>query len=85
MHIALACAGDRAAAMDALKKSRRIAEMVGEIEDLFCVRTYRMCPVSDFLRDNDEMLAALERGQLWDGMTLPVADSAGALPPNTSE
>ena len=73
MHIAFACSGDHAAARDALRKARRAAESVGEIEDVFSVKGYRMVPVSEFLAINDEMLAALDRGELWDGMKLPAA------------
>ena len=73
MHIAFACSGDLVAARDALKKARRAAEGVGEIEDIFTVKSYLMVPVLEFLAINDEMLAALDRGELWDGMKLPAA------------
>jgi hypothetical protein len=49
----------------------RAGVAVGELEDLFSVKSYRMTPVSEFLENNDEMLAALNRGELWDGMKLP--------------
>lgn len=72
-HIALACSGSIPAAREALHKARRIAETVGEIDDIFCVRSYTYRPAADFQKDNDSMLAALERGQLWDGMPIPIA------------
>ena len=71
MHIAFACSGDLLGARDALRKARRAAESVGEIEDVFSVKGYRMVPVSEFLAITAEMLAALDRGELWDGMKLP--------------
>jgi hypothetical protein len=73
MHIAFACSGDIEAARDALRKARRAAESVGEIEDIFSVKAYRMVPVPEFLAINDAMLAGLDRGELWDGMKLPAA------------
>ena len=73
MHIAYACSGSISGARDALRKARRAAESVGEIEDIFSVKDYRMVPVAEFLEINDEMVAALDRGELWDGMKLPAA------------
>ena len=70
MHIAYAATGDTDAARDALRKARRSAEGVGEIEDIFTVKSYRMVPVAEFIAINDEMLAALDRDELWDGMKL---------------
>ena len=70
MHIAFACSGDLAAARDALRKARRAAESISEIEDVFSVKAYREVPVAEFLAINDEMLAALDQGELWDGMKL---------------
>jgi hypothetical protein len=71
IHIAFACTGNPLAARDALQKAMRAGVAVGELEDLFSVKSYRMTPVSEFLENNDEMLAALNRGELWDGMKLP--------------
>ncbi len=71
MHIAFACAGDLPAAQDALRKAKYAAESVGEVEDVFTVKFYREVPVRQFIDINNEMLAALSRGELWDGMKLP--------------
>lgn len=71
IHIALACSGDAVGAREALQKAKRAAMAVGEVEDIFSVKRFRNVPVSEFLAINDEMLAALERGELWDGMKLP--------------
>ncbi len=71
MHIAFAMVGDRARAREALTKSRQAAELLGLAEDIFTVKTYTFVPVRDFLAINDEMLAAIDKGQLWDGMPLP--------------
>ncbi len=71
MHIAFAIVGDLARAREALNKSRMAAELLGLAEDIFTVKTYVNVPVRDFIAINDEMLAALDKGQLWDGMPLP--------------
>ena len=73
IHIAAACVGHLPAAREALKKAHRAAMAVGEVEDVFSVKCYRYVPVSEFLAINEEMLAALDRGELWDGMKLPAA------------
>jgi tetratricopeptide (TPR) repeat protein len=77
MHIPFALTGDLAQARQALHKARQAAQHLGPTEDIFSVKTYTEVPVKDFLKINDEMLAALDRGQLWDGMTLPT----GPMPP----
>ena len=70
MHIAFAIVGDLARAREALIKSRMAAELLGLAEDIFTVKTYTNVPVRDFIAINDEMLAAINNGQLWDGMPL---------------
>lgn len=75
MHIPLAVVGDRARARGVLNKSRLVAELLGLAEDIFTVKTYTNVPIKDFLAINDEMLAALDKGQLWDGMPLPPAQT----------
>ena len=85
IHIAYAMTGDLARARDALAKARQAAERLGPTEDIFSVKTYTDTPREEFLVINDEMLAALDRGQLWDGMIIPLAsetiqDSEGKLP-----
>lgn len=72
IHIAFAATGDLPAAREALGKARRAAEAIGEIEDVFSVKVYRQVPATEFLTATDEMLAALDRGELWDGMGLSV-------------
>ncbi len=57
-----------------LPKAGLAAELVGLAEDIFTVKTYTNVPVKDFLAINDEMLAALDKGQLWDGMPLSSAE-----------
>jgi hypothetical protein len=65
--------GDRDRAHEVLIKARLAAELLGLAEDIFTVKTYTNVPVKEFLAINDEMLAALEKGRLWDGMPLPDA------------
>jgi cellulose biosynthesis protein BcsQ len=74
MHIPFALTGDVGRARDALAKARQAAEHLGPAEDIFTVKTYTEVPVKDFLQVTEEMLAALDRGQLWDGMSLPLAN-----------
>src|ERR1051326_493052 len=78
MHIPFALTGNAARAREALTKARKAAELLGPAEDIFTVKTYREVPVKEFLQINDEMLAALDQGQLWDGMPLPPASPASA-------
>jgi cellulose biosynthesis protein BcsQ len=75
VHIAFAITGDITRAREALTKSRVAAELLGLAEDIFTVKTYTNVPVRDFIAINDEMLAALDKGQLWDGMPLPSAQT----------
>jgi tetratricopeptide (TPR) repeat protein len=71
IHIAFALTGNLARARESLVKARHAAELLGSAEDLFTVKTYTMVSVKEWLAVNDEMLAALDRGELWDGMKLP--------------
>jgi len=80
MHIPFSLTGEIARAREALKKARRAAELVGLAEDIFSVKNYTNVTVEEWLKINDEMLAALERGQLWDGMLLPTEDAATEKP-----
>jgi tetratricopeptide (TPR) repeat protein len=80
MHIPFAITGDLARAREALTKARIAAELLGLAEDIFTVKTYTNVPVRDFIAINDEMLAALDKGQLWDGMSLPSAAADAERP-----
>jgi tetratricopeptide (TPR) repeat protein len=71
MHIAFAGIGDLTRAREALEKAGRAAQALGEFEDIFCVKSYQLVPVAEFLTINNEMLAALDHGELWDGMKVP--------------
>jgi MinD-like ATPase involved in chromosome partitioning or flagellar assembly/tetratricopeptide (TPR) repeat protein len=75
IHIPLAMVGELRRAREALNKARLAAELLGLAEDIFTVKTYTFVPVRDFIAINDEMLAALDKGQLWDGMPLPPAQT----------
>jgi tetratricopeptide (TPR) repeat protein len=70
IHIALAMVGNITKARDCLLKSRSAAELLGTIEDIFSVATYTWATQPAFLATNAEMLAALDRGELWDGTKL---------------
>jgi cellulose biosynthesis protein BcsQ len=71
LHIAFALTGNLTRAKETLIKARHAAELLGSAEDIFTVKTFTNVTVKEFLRINDEMLAALDRGELWDGMKLP--------------
>ncbi len=73
MHIPYALVGDLEKAMDCLRKARRVAETVNDLEQVFTVRDYRDVDRDEFKAINQELLAALERGELWDGTKLPVS------------
>ena len=75
IHIAWAMTGDSRRAKEALVKAGHAGRRLGEAEDIFTPKTYRFEPVREWLKINDEMLAALDRGELWDGMKLPSAKS----------
>ncbi|HEY5911650.1 MAG TPA: hypothetical protein VJA21_13705 [Verrucomicrobiae bacterium] len=81
MHIAFAITGDTTRAREALGRARLTAELLGSAEDIFTVKTYAFVPTREFLAINDEMLAALDRGQLWDGMPLPTAEKPEVTQP----
>jgi tetratricopeptide (TPR) repeat protein len=80
MHIAFSMTGDITRAREALTKARHAAEFLGLAEDIFTVKNYTDVPVQEFLKINDEMLAALDKGQLWDGMPLPTTKLEPAPP-----
>lgn len=75
MHIAFAVTGDLTRARQTLDKARDAANLLGTVDEVFSVKNYLPQPVSLFLTENDEMISALERGELWDGMKLPVSTS----------
>jgi MinD-like ATPase involved in chromosome partitioning or flagellar assembly len=76
IHIAFALTGDIARARDALSKAHHAAEIVGLAEDIFSVKTYTNVSAKEFIEINNEMLAALDQGRLWDGMPLPTAPAS---------
>ncbi len=73
VHIAFAMTGDLPRARESLSKAGHAAELLGPAENVFTVKNYTNVPVKEWLKINEEMLVALERGQLWDGMPLPPA------------
>jgi len=73
IHIAFAMTGDLLHARECLSKAGHAAELLGPAEDIFTVKNFTNVPVKEWLQVNQEMLAALDRGQLWDGMPLPPA------------
>lgn len=81
IHIAFAMIGNIARAREYLIKARHAAELLGSAEDLFTVKSYTNVSVKEWLAINDEMLVALDRGELWDGMKLP--HPTGSEPPKS--
>ncbi|MEI8315104.1 MAG: hypothetical protein WCG79_06590 [Verrucomicrobiota bacterium] len=78
MHIPLAMAGNIVKSRECLSKARNAAELVGNIEDIFDVASYSEVTVPQFLAILAEMLAALDRGELWDGTKLPTSFASPA-------
>jgi len=75
IYIAFALTGNISRARESLLKAGHAAELLGSAEDIFTVKNYTSVPVKEWLAINDEMLAALDRGELWDGMKLPTTQS----------
>jgi tetratricopeptide (TPR) repeat protein len=73
IHIAYALSGDIPRARGVLRKAKQAAELLGEIEDLFTVKTYENVSQPEFLKITDEMIIALDKGMLWDGFQIPKA------------
>lgn len=73
IHIAYAMAGDVSTAKECLRKSLRAAETINDLENIFSVRDYRFVNRDEFKATTEELLAALERGELWDGTKLPAS------------
>lgn len=70
IHLAYALSGDIARAQEVLIKSKQAAELLGDIEDIFTVKTYENVSQPEFIKITNEMLAALENGTLWDGFPI---------------
>jgi MinD-like ATPase involved in chromosome partitioning or flagellar assembly len=70
IHIACALSGDLGRAREFLIKAKHAADLLGDIEDLFSVKTYQNVSQPEFLEINKEMLAALDHGMLWDGFPI---------------
>jgi tetratricopeptide (TPR) repeat protein len=68
MHIAYACIGNLDKARDLLDEARKVLQQASTKERVFCVSDYDYMPIQEFLLRNDEMRAAIDRGELWDGM-----------------
>jgi tetratricopeptide (TPR) repeat protein len=71
IHIAYAMVGDVATAKESLRKALKAVETVNDLETIFSARDYRFVNRDEFKAITEELLAALDRGELWDGMKLP--------------
>jgi tetratricopeptide (TPR) repeat protein len=79
IHVAYAMIGDVAMAKECLRKALKAAETVNDLEYIFSVRDYRMVNRDGFTTTTGELLAALDRNELWDGTKLSVAQGEGGL------
>ncbi len=70
MHIPYALTGAIEKAKECLHKSRRLAATLNEVETVFTVRDYRPVSPSAFIEISQQLLAALDKGELWDGTKL---------------
>ena len=68
MHIAYACAGNLRKARNLLIETEQVLSQASRQERVFSVADYDFLPLPKFLARNQEMLIALEKGELWDGM-----------------
>jgi hypothetical protein len=64
-----------------LRKALKAVETVNDLETIFSVRDYRFVDRDEFKASTEELLAALDRGELWDGMKLP--QPTGSEPPKS--
>lgn len=71
MHIPFALVGDLERARQLLHQVRELASAVSPRERIFSVVSYTDIPANQLLIQNDEMLEALDAGNLWDGTPLP--------------
>jgi len=81
IHIAYAMVGDASSAKECLRKALKAVETVNDLETIFSVRDYRFVDRDEFKASTEELLAALDRGELWDGMKLP--QPTGSEPPKS--
>jgi MinD-like ATPase involved in chromosome partitioning or flagellar assembly/tetratricopeptide (TPR) repeat protein len=75
LHIALALTGGVNDAISYLRRAISIVETLNDTTDIFSVADYAELPASEFAKRTQQMLQALDRGELWDGMKLPPANS----------
>jgi hypothetical protein len=71
MHIAYACVGRLDDAFECLLRADQAASQVEEYDDIFTVKSYEFVTVGEFRAINKEMLLALNKNVLWDGMKIP--------------
>ena len=76
IHIAYAMLGNIPTAKECLRKAIKAAETVNDIENIFSVRDYRYVNRDEFKTTTEELMAAIQRGELWDGTKLPEAQEA---------
>ena len=79
MHIAYACTGNFERSQNCLISSlKRLEKEDPNLFSEFSVQTYsNSSNLNEFCQKNDEMLKSIEKGQLWDGMKLPVDATRG--------
>jgi MinD-like ATPase involved in chromosome partitioning or flagellar assembly len=71
MHVAYACRGDLLRARQLLQNATELATSAAGT--IFSVTTYKFVSKEKFLDDVNKCKQALDKGQLWDGMSLPAA------------
>jgi MinD-like ATPase involved in chromosome partitioning or flagellar assembly len=73
MHIPYAMVGDVSTARECLRKALKASETLNDLESIFSVQEYRFVNREQFRTTTEELNAAVERGELWDGTKLPAA------------
>jgi hypothetical protein len=74
--------GDVSAAKESLRKALKAVETVNDLETIFSARDYRFVNRDEFKASTEDLLTALDRGELWDGMKLP-SPTAPEPPPQS--
>ncbi|MCB1276045.1 AAA family ATPase [Prosthecobacter sp.] len=74
MHIPYALMGEAERSRQLLMQVEELATSISPRERIFSVSTYKDLPTSEFLKQNKEMIDALNQGKLWDGTRIPNCD-----------
>jgi hypothetical protein len=75
LSVMFAIIGNQSRAYELLRRAELVAKTLNRTVRIFSVMDYETVDREKFSAQNLEMLQALERGELWDGMKIPAAHS----------